>query len=105
VREKVEGFRADMKAANMSADLLHATPWDTIFLIQETFKRAGPNATAQQLRETLAGIKNWPGIFGRYDFPATPNRGLGVNWIVVSKWDPARSTWVAASAAGGEPIK
>jgi branched-chain amino acid transport system substrate-binding protein len=105
VREKVEAFKADMKTANMSPDLLHATPWDPVFLIAEGFRRAGPDASAQQLRAALAGIRNWPGVFGRYDFVATPNRGLGVNWIIVSKWDPARSTWVAASRGGGEPIK
>jgi branched-chain amino acid transport system substrate-binding protein len=105
VREKVAGFRADMKAANMTPDLLHATPWDTVFLIVEAFKRAGPNATSEQLRSALAGVRNWPGVFGRYDFPASPNRGLGVNWIIVSKWEPARSTWVAVSTGGGEPLK
>jgi branched-chain amino acid transport system substrate-binding protein len=105
VREKVEGFKADMKAANLSPDLLHATPWDPVFLIAEAFKRAGPGANAQQLRTALAGIRNWPGVFGRYDFVATPNRGLGVNWIIVSKWEPARSTWVAVSKGGGEPLK
>lgn len=105
VRNKVAGFQAEMKTANLSADLLHATPWDTVYLIQEIFKRAGPNATAEQLRTTLAAVRNWPGVFGRYDFPATPNRGLGVKWIIISKWDAAHSTWVAVSQGGGEPLK
>jgi branched-chain amino acid transport system substrate-binding protein len=105
VRQKVALFRADMKAANMSPDLLHATPWDPVYLLIEAYRRAGPNATAGQLRTAFAGIRNWPGIFGRYDFPATPNRGLGVNWIIVSKWEPERSNWVASSAPGGEPLK
>ncbi len=105
VREKVDAFKSSMKEANLTPDLLHATPWDTVFLIQETFKRAGANATPQQLKAAVAGIRNWPGIFGRYDWPASPNRGLGVNWIIVSQWDPARSTWFAVSKAGGEPVK
>ena len=105
VREKVAAFRADMKDAGLSPDLLHATPWDPVFLIQETFKRAGANATAEQLRAALGGIRNWPGVFGRYDFPASPNRGLGVNWIIISKWSPSTSTWVAVSSGGGGPIK
>ena len=105
VKDKVEAFRADMKAANLSPDLLHATPVDPVYLIQEMFKRAGPNATPEQLRVALGSIRNWPGVFGRYDFPATPNRGLGVNWIIVSKWDPAHSVWLPVSNGGGEPLK
>jgi hypothetical protein len=56
----------------------------------------GPNATAQQLRNALAGIVNWPGILGRYDFRAIPNRGLGEKAVVIARWDPARSLWTAA---------
>ena len=105
VRQKVAAFQADLKAANLSVDLLHATPWDPVFLIQEVFKRAGANATPDQLRVAFAGLRNWPGIFGRYDFAASPNRGLGVNWIIISKWNPATSTWTAVSSGGGRPIK
>ena len=105
VRTKVELFRADMKAANLSADLLHATPWDPVYLVLEAYKRAGPNATAQQLRTALAGIRNWPGIFGRYDFPAVPNRGLGANWVIVSRWEPSHSAWLAVGRGGTEPLK
>ena len=105
VRDKVAQFKAEMKNASMSADLLHATPWDPLFLLAEAFKRAGPNATADQLRTTLAGIRNWPGVFGRYDYPANPNRGLGVNWIVISRWDPSRSIWTGASKPGGDPLR
>ena len=105
VREKVEAFRAEMAAANLSPDLLHATPWDPVYLIVEAFKRAKPTATADQLRSAILGIRNWPGVFGRYDFVKTPNRGLGDNWIIVSKWEPSRSTWVAVSKAGGAPLK
>jgi branched-chain amino acid transport system substrate-binding protein len=101
VAQKIEAFRADMKAGSMSADLLHAIPYDPGFLIVEALKRAPANATAAQLREALSGVTNWPGALGRYDFKAIPNRGLGLKALVVSKWDPARSTWVVASKSGG----
>jgi branched-chain amino acid transport system substrate-binding protein len=97
VQEKIEQFKADMKAANESPDLLHAIPWDPAFLIVEALKRAGPNATAAQIRDALAGVQNWPGVLGRYDFRAIPNRGLGLGAMIVARWDPARSTWVDAT--------
>jgi branched-chain amino acid transport system substrate-binding protein len=97
VSQKIVEFKADMKAANLSADMLHGIPWDPILLIVDGFKRAGPNATAQQLRNSLANVQNWPGIFGRYDYRAVPNRGIGLKALVVSRWDPNRSTWIVAS--------
>jgi branched-chain amino acid transport system substrate-binding protein len=104
VQQKIDEFRADMKAANESPDLLHAIPWDPAFLIVEALKRAGPNATAQQIRDTLAGVQNWPGVLGRYDYRAIPNRGLGLKAMIVARWDPARSTWVDATK-GNEATK
>jgi hypothetical protein len=66
-------------------------------VIVEALKRAGPNATAAQIRDALAGVQNWPGVLGRYDFRAIPNRGLGLGAMIVARWDPARSTWVDAT--------
>jgi branched-chain amino acid transport system substrate-binding protein len=105
VRDKVDAFRSDMKTANFAPDLLHATPWDAVLLIADAFKKLGPNATPQQLRDAFNGVKNWPGAFGRYDFPANPGRGLGLNWVIIARWDAAHSTWSAASKGGGEPLK
>jgi branched-chain amino acid transport system substrate-binding protein len=94
VEAKIEAFKATSKAANLSPDLLHAFPWDPVLLTVEALKRAGPNATASELRSALDGVKNWPGVFGRYDFVAIPNRGIGVKALVVLKWDSSSSTWV-----------
>lgn len=104
VRRSVEAFRTALQAANVNPDLAHASLWDAATLVLETYKRLGANATADQLRSALDATKNWPGAFGRYDFVTNPNRGLGDSWVIVSRWDPARSTWVAVSTGGGEPL-
>jgi branched-chain amino acid transport system substrate-binding protein len=100
VAQKIAEFRDDMKGGNMTADLLHAIPWDPGFLIVEALKGAPASATPAQLRDALSSVTNWPGALGRYDFKVIPNRGLGLRALVVSKWDPARSTWVVASKTG-----
>jgi hypothetical protein len=46
-------------------------------------------------------VVNYPGVLGRYDFRAIPNRGIGLNALNVVKWDAARSIWVIVSKAGG----
>ncbi len=96
VRQKIAGFKADLKSANLSADLLHAIPWDPAVLIVEAYRRVGPNATAMQLRDALGSVVNWPGMLGRFDFRAIPNRGLGLKALVVLKWDPQHSGWLEA---------
>jgi branched-chain amino acid transport system substrate-binding protein len=96
VQQKIEAFRAEMKAANANPDLLHAIPWDATLLMVEALKRVGPAGSAAQIRESLDGVQNWPGMLGRYDFRAIPNRGLGVTAMVIARWDPARSIWITA---------
>jgi branched-chain amino acid transport system substrate-binding protein len=94
VKQKISEFRSDFKGAGLSPDLLHAIPWDPAFLIVDAFRRAGPNATAAQLRDTVASVSNWPGLMGRYDFRAIPNRGIGLKAVIMLKWDPAHSGFV-----------
>jgi branched-chain amino acid transport system substrate-binding protein len=98
VKQKIALFQTEMKSANMAPDLLHAIPYDPATLIVEAYRRVGPNATAAQLRDALGGVTNWPGMLGRYDFRAIPNRGLGVKALIMLRWDPASSTWVKAPA-------
>ncbi len=101
VKRKIAEFKSDMKASNLSPDLLHAIPWDPATLVVEAFRRVGPNATAAQLRDSLASVVDWPGMLGRYDYHAIPNRGLGLKALTVLKWDPVHSGWVGASKADG----
>jgi len=67
-------------------------------LIVEAYRRVGANATSAQLRDSLANVVNWPGMLGRFDFHALPNRGLGLKALVVLKWDPSHSGWVGAKS-------
>ena len=98
VAQRIDEFRAQMKAAGASADLLHAIPWDPAYLIVDAFRRAGPDATPQKLRDALNGVDGWPGLLGRYSMKAIPNRGLGLKALIVARWDPARSTWVTVKS-------
>ncbi len=94
VKQKIADFKNDMKTASLSPDLLHAIPYDPASLIVETYRRVGPNATSAQLRDALGNVVNWPGMLGRFDFHAIPNRGLGLKALIVLKWDPVHSGWV-----------
>jgi branched-chain amino acid transport system substrate-binding protein len=94
VRAKIDEFRSLMKGGGYAPDLLHAIPWDAAFLVVDAFRKVGPNATAAQLRDYVNGTTNWAGLMGRYDFKASPNRGLGLKAVIMVKWDPAHSNFV-----------
>ncbi|HEX7198424.1 MAG TPA: hypothetical protein VF213_03060, partial [Dongiaceae bacterium] len=65
----------------------------------------GTDATATQIRDYLAKLKDAPGIDGFFDFPSTAQRGLDDRNAVVTRWEPAKHAWVVLSAPGGMPLQ
>jgi branched-chain amino acid transport system substrate-binding protein len=86
-------------------DVVSAGGWDAALLVIDAIRKAGPNATAAQIRNALAGTRNWAGIFGRYDFKAIPQRGIGRNSMYMARWDAAKQNWVAVTGPAGSPLK
>jgi len=41
------------------------------------------------------------GLDGVYDFIGFPQRGIGVNAVLIMRWDPSTKTFVPASRRGG----
>ena len=74
-------------------------------VVVDALRKIGPNATADQLRSYLVNLQGYAGISGVHDFPKAPQRGLGANDAVVTRWEPAKGTWVPLSKRGGEPVK
>jgi branched-chain amino acid transport system substrate-binding protein len=102
VRDAVTQFTAAFKAANgQRPDLLAAVAWDPISLLSEILNKRGPGATSEQLRADVAATKDWAGTLGRYNFIATPQRGISQNWVIMERWDPDKDAWVAVSKPGG----
>jgi branched-chain amino acid transport system substrate-binding protein len=78
--------------------------WDPAMLAVEALRKLGPDASAEQIRAYLAGVKNWAGVNGVYDFTKIPQRGIGIDWVVIVRWDSAHRTFVGASKPGGVPL-
>jgi branched-chain amino acid transport system substrate-binding protein len=98
-------FKSAMGAIGIKPDQIQGTPWDPALLIVAALRKLGPNAAAAQLRDYLAGMHDFIGIDGAYDFRSYPQRGLGANAIVIVRWDPAKGDWVSVSKPGGVPFK
>ena len=95
-------FTAAFKAAGgQRPDLLAAVAWDPMGLLTEILPKRGLSATPEQLRADVAATRDWPGTLGRYNFVATPQRGVSQNWVIMERWDPDKDAWVAISKPGG----
>jgi branched-chain amino acid transport system substrate-binding protein len=102
VRQAVARFTAAFKAAGgQRPDLLAAVAWDPMGLLTGILAKRGLSATPEQLRADVAATKDWPGTLGRYNFVATPQRGVSQNWVIMERWDPDKDAWVAISKPGG----
>lgn len=102
VRQAVARFTAAFKAAGgQRPDLLAAVAWDPMGLLTGILAKRGLAATPEQLRADVAATTDWPGTLGRYNFVATPQRGVSQNWVIMERWDPDKDAWVAVSKPGG----
>ncbi len=67
----------------------------------EALKKLPKNATTEDLRKYIAGLQGFAGINGIYDFKKFPQRGLGPDNVVITRWDSKVDQWTVVSKAGG----
>ena len=73
-------------------------------LVIDAFKHPGTRATAAQIRDYLAATgttHQFAGIYGKYNFGSRPQRGLDDSSVVMARWEPKQTAWVAVSQPGG----
>jgi branched-chain amino acid transport system substrate-binding protein len=88
----------------LKADNMVATSWDAGLIVVEALRKLGPEATADQLRQYIAGLTDFAGVDGIYDFKAYPERGLGPDSSAIVRYDAEGKRWVWLSKPGGEPL-
>jgi len=101
VKKAVLAFADALKSQGQRPDLLNVVAWDPINLIASAMQKIGADASAAALKSQISDIRNVPGVLGRYDFRATPQRGISANWVIVERWDPDKDAFVAVSKPGG----
>jgi branched-chain amino acid transport system substrate-binding protein len=99
-----DAYVAAMRAHNVPVDCLQSLAWDPALLLTTALRKVGTNATAEQLRTYLAGMRNVAGVNGTYDFQRVPQRGLDDHAVVMIRWNETNNTWVPASKVGGAPL-
>jgi branched-chain amino acid transport system substrate-binding protein len=95
---------AALKKTDLHPDVVIGTSWDAGLIVLDAFRALGPGATADQIRDRIAGLTDFPGVGGVYDFKASPERGLDVEDTTVVRWDSASDKFVWVSKPGGDPL-
>jgi branched-chain amino acid transport system substrate-binding protein len=79
--------------------------WQPAMLVTSVLQTLGANATAAQVQDYLQHLKGFPSIVGFYDFEKTPQRGLGIDNAIMTRWNAGRQRWEAVSQVGGVPLE
>lgn len=80
------------------------TAWDPPFILADAVSAVGSGATAAQLRQHIATLKGFAGINGLYDFEKHPQRGVGIENIVLYRWNADKTLWQVVSGPMGVPL-
>ena len=104
-REAKDSFYKAFEGANVKPDGPSTFAWDPALLVVSALKALPEGATAEQLKEHIAGLQGFGGINGVYDFKKDPQRGLDQSSVVVTRWDDGAKTWKVVSDVGGALLK
>lgn len=104
VTQKQKEFYAAFKKADVQPDIASELAWDPAMIVIDALKNLGPNIDAAKLRSYIAGLNNYPGVNGIYNFGKVPQRGLDVSNAVVTRWSAQAKTWQVVSKATGVPL-
>jgi branched-chain amino acid transport system substrate-binding protein len=100
-----EEARTEMAAAfkmtTQIPDSASTLAWDPGLIVVAALQALGPDATAEQLRARMAGLKGFAGVNGNYDFTAVPQRGLDESNVVVTRWNATARAWQPVSMTHG----
>jgi branched-chain amino acid transport system substrate-binding protein len=103
-KARIAQLRQYLTAAGVKPDISSAAAWDSSLIMVSALDKLGFNASAEDLRAYVAGLKNFTGTSGRYDFQRLPQRGIGEDSEYVGRWDASKNAWVGVSKAGGFPL-
>jgi branched-chain amino acid transport system substrate-binding protein len=104
VAAKQTEFYTAFKAAGLKPDEGSVLSWDPAAIVVDALRALPEGATAQQLRDYLVHLKGAPGIDGVYDFEKSPQRGLSLDNVIVTRWEPKEQRWPVVAGPTGIPL-
>ena len=104
VAAKQQELYAAFRQAGQKVDEGGVLSWDPASLVVDALRALPEDATAEQLRSHLAQSQGQAGVSGIYDFPKTPQRGLTLDDVVITRWSKDADRWLPASQPTGVPL-
>jgi branched-chain amino acid transport system substrate-binding protein len=89
------------KSIGVTPDFPATLGWDPALIVIDTYRKLGVGATPQQFRDAINTLHGWAGINGIYDFRDGSQHGVGVNAIVMVRYDAAAGSFDPVSKRGG----
>jgi ABC-type branched-subunit amino acid transport system substrate-binding protein/photosystem II stability/assembly factor-like uncharacterized protein len=105
LKRAVATFRTAFSALNVAPEAGENQVWDLTLMAIGGLRKIGLTATPAQLRDYMVNLQGYTGVYGPFDFKASPGRGVGINGVIVQRWDPVAGTFVAMSRPGGTPLR
>jgi branched-chain amino acid transport system substrate-binding protein len=103
VLAKQKEFFAAFAAAGVKPDEGSVLGWEPGALIVDALRTLPDGATGPRLLNYLAHLKGAAGVNGIYDFDQSPQRGLSLDNVIVTRWNPSGARWdVVAKPTGME---
>lgn len=103
VRREGQAFFDNMKAQGSPPTLLATLVYDPARIVVDAFRKYGTNATAKQIHDYIEHVKNYPGVNGLVSYTDGNQHGVGVDAVVLVRWDAAKQSFVPVSNPGGQP--
>jgi len=85
-------------------DISSELAWDASMIVAAGLRARGDTASATDLHDFIAHLKDFPGIDGVYDFERVPQRGLDVSDAVLARWSADAKSFDVVSKPGGSPL-
>jgi len=104
VEQAQQVFFKAFDAAGVKPDIAAALSWDPTMIVVHALRSLPANASAEQVRAFIAGLRGYAGISGTFDFAATPQRGLDDTSVLITRWNPATTAWEVVSKPRGIPF-
>jgi branched-chain amino acid transport system substrate-binding protein len=101
VRKQIAIMTSELARLGGKPDQGTMSVWDGVMAVIAGLRKVGVDAPPDSLRDYLVNLQGWAGTNGRYDFKKYPQRGLGLESLLVAKYDNAKGVFTAASGPGG----
>ena len=106
LRPTIDEFYTSLEAAGLHPGAAHAFGWDEAKIVVAALRALPPNASAQQIRDWIEALHDFPGALGVYNFRLGDQHGLDDKSLYIVRYDANASggDTQVVSDAGGTPL-